>query len=67
MNSKESQLDRFKEAARELGADESPDALDRWPGILVSDDRGGDRGLRPLHNSDLGGGRRDHIQGKVIC
>ena len=34
MNSKESQLDRFKEAARELGADESPDALDRIMGKM---------------------------------
>ena len=31
---KEKQLDRFKEAARELGADESPDALDRIIGKL---------------------------------
>jgi hypothetical protein len=29
-----SQLDRFKEAARELGADESADALDRIMGRL---------------------------------
>lgn len=28
------QLDRFRDAARELGADESPDALDRVMGRL---------------------------------
>lgn len=30
----QSQIDRFKEAARELGADEAPDALDRIMGKL---------------------------------
>ena len=34
MNIKESQLDRFREAAREVGADESDDALDRIMGKL---------------------------------
>jgi hypothetical protein len=34
VNSKESQLDRFQQAAREAGADESDDALDRIMGKL---------------------------------
>ena len=33
-NQKESQADRFKNAAREAGADEAPDALDRAFGKL---------------------------------
>jgi hypothetical protein len=32
---KKSQLDRFKETARKIGADESPDALDKVFGKLV--------------------------------
>ncbi|MFN8704909.1 MAG: hypothetical protein ACK5X0_22680 [Rhodospirillales bacterium] len=34
MNTKESQLDRFKKAAQVSGADESDDALDRIMGKL---------------------------------
>lgn len=34
MNTKESQLDQFKDAAKNLGADESEDALDRIMGKL---------------------------------
>jgi hypothetical protein len=34
VNTKESQLDRFRETAREVGADESDDALDRVMGRL---------------------------------
>ena len=34
MSSEKNQLDRFKEAARKLGADESPDALDKVFGKL---------------------------------
>lgn len=34
MNTKESQLDRFKSVAKDLGADESDDALDRIMGNL---------------------------------
>lgn len=34
MSSNQSQSDRFKEAARDLGADESDDALDRIMGKL---------------------------------
>lgn len=34
MPDEESQLDRFKQAARELGADESDDALDKVFGKL---------------------------------
>lgn len=34
MDEKQSQQDRFKEAARSVGADESPDALDRVMGRL---------------------------------
>lgn len=34
MNNQQSQRDRFKEAARQVGADESDDALDRAFGAL---------------------------------
>lgn len=34
MSSKKSQLDRFKEAAKDVGADTSDDALDRAMGKL---------------------------------
>ena len=34
MNPKTDQLDRFREAAREIGADEADDALDRIMGKL---------------------------------
>jgi hypothetical protein len=34
MKEREQQLDRFREAAREVGADESDDALDRIMGKL---------------------------------
>lgn len=34
MEKEPTQLDRFRESARELGADESPDALDRIMGKL---------------------------------
>ena len=34
MTTKEQQIDRFKDAARELGADQSDDALDRIMGKL---------------------------------
>lgn len=34
MNGKSGQLDRFKDAARQLGADESDDALDKVMGRL---------------------------------
>lgn len=34
MNTKESQLDRFKNVAKNLGVDESDDALDRVMGKL---------------------------------